>query len=643
MKTKSLLLFCIMVVSISFAQEKMSKADKYFYSYAYNSAIAQYKNEMRNAPLKNNQMLNLADAYYKLGDFENASKIYLDINKIDTTMSSHRFNKLLQSLAKTSNMDRVKSFLSSKRTSFSKELLENADFNFELLESISGDTADFNIFNIAANSPQADFASGFFKEKLLFTSARTQKAKSTYEPSGESYFDIYVGQINSDGNVFSANTFTQIPESKFHKATPYFSEELGKLFYILSNTTGEGELRFNEEGKNSLAIGMADTNGNFSFLLKDLGTSFYYPFFDTNSSRLYFAADLDDSYGGTDIYYVHTNNGQIMSEPTNLGPRINSPGNEIAPYIVGNSLYFSSDIFYGIGGMDVYKSRIDSDRTFGIPINLGKGINTESDEFGFILKDNGPAGLTGYFSSNRNGGKGNDDIYGFKTMESLGLKTFALKGRVVNLNSNNGVAKAQLRLMDKDGNVIKEVYCDDDGQFRFEIPWREQVTLQVTKERHSVFQVSYDQSEYEDVQQTSVTMGISFVDDLLSEQEEKSVIKLDKFYFDKGKAIITPVIQAELDKVVDAVQRFPQMKLQIETHTDSRGSSANNKRLSQQRADAIKLYLLKSGLSSTNITSSVGYGEEKITNNCTDGVYCLEFLHKKNDRSLIVVANADEL
>ncbi|MGB5667575.1 MAG: OmpA family protein [Maribacter sp.] len=642
MKTKSLLLFFFMVLTTSFAQEKMSKADKYFYSYAYNSAITQYQNELREAPLKNNQMLNLADAYYKVGDFENASKIYLDINKIDTTMSSHRFNKMLQSLAKTSNIDRVKSFLNSKRTSFSNELLENADFNFELLESVSGEVTDFNVFNINGNSPQADFAPSFYKDELLFSSGRIQKSKDKYEPSGESFLDIYVARINPDGNITSANAFTKIPESKFHKATPYYSEELNKLFYILSNTD-QGQLRFDDNGKNSLAIGIADSNGNLNFLLKDLSISFYYPYYDAKSSRLYFAANFDDSYGGTDIYYVFTNNGQIMSEPTNLGPRINSPGNEIAPYIFNNSLYFSSDIFYGVGGMDIYKSNMHSDQTFSIPINLGKGINSESDDFGFILKDNGPDGLIGYFSSNRKGGKGNDDIYGFKTKESPGLKTFALKGGVVNLNSKRGVAKAQVRVLDKDGNVIKEVYCDDDGQFRFEIPWREQVTIQATKERHSVFSVSYNQSEYESVQGRSFNMGISFVDDMLTEEEGKSVIKLENFYFDKGKADITPLIQAELDKVVDAVQRFPQIKLQIETHTDSRGSSNTNKKLSQQRADAIKLYLIKTGLSSNNIVSTIGYGEEKIINNCTDGVFCLDFLHKKNDRSLIVVANADEL
>lgn len=642
MKTKALILFCFTMLATSFAQEKKSKADILFYGYDYKNAIVAYQKEMVNAPLKNGQLLNLADAYYKLGNFENASKVYLDVHKRDTTMSNHRFNKMLQSLAKTSNTDRVKAFLSARQASFTNELLENVEFNYELLDASSDNESNFQVFNLNTNSPQTDFAPAFYKDRLLFSSGRVQKSKSMYEPTGESFLDIYVAQINADGNIFSANPFTEIPDSKFHEATPFFSEEIGKLFYTLSNTQG-GELRFDENGKNSLAIGMSDTRGELRFLLKDLSTSFYYPFFDAKSSKLYFAANFEDGFGGTDLYYVYTNNGQIMSEPTNLGPRVNSPGNEIAPYIFDGSLYFSSDIFYGIGGMDMYKTNMHSDGSFSIPINLGKGINTTFDDFGLILKDNGPEGLLGYFSSNRNGGKGNDDIYGFKVKEALGLKTFSIKGRVENLKSKGSISKAQVRLLDNDGGVIKEVYTNENGDFRLEIPWREQVTVQATKDRHSIFSVTYNESEYDSVQEGAINIGLSLIDDVLTEKEGKQVVKIQKFYFDKGNAEITPKIKIELDKVVDAVQRFPQLKLAIESHTNSKGSNKSNNQLSQRRADAIKTYLTKNGLSSSNILSATGYGEDKLINNCADGVFCLEFLHNQNERTHFVIANFDEL
>ncbi|MCK5443945.1 MAG: OmpA family protein, partial [Maribacter sp.] len=140
MKIKILSLLCLTIVATSLAQEKRSKADILFYGYEFKKAIVEYQSEMAERPLKNGQLLNLADSYYKIGDFNNASKIYLDIHKKDTTMSSHRFNKMLQSLAKTSNKERVKAFLSSRQTSFTNELLENAEFNYELLNSPEGNT-----------------------------------------------------------------------------------------------------------------------------------------------------------------------------------------------------------------------------------------------------------------------------------------------------------------------------------------------------------------------------------------------------------------------------------------------------------------------------------------------------------------------
>ncbi|MGB5437667.1 MAG: OmpA family protein [Maribacter sp.] len=630
-----------MIIATTFAQEKKSKADIFFYGYDYKSAIVEYQREMAKAPLKNNQLLNLADSYYKLGNYKDASEIYLDVNKKDSVMSNHRLNNMLQSLAKTSNVDRVRTFLNSKRNILPNELLENAEFNYELLSG-NDDTSEIQIINLNSNSPQADFGPGFYDDKLLFSSGRSKSNKKTYEPSGESYLDIYEGQINADGNVRNVTPFTAIAESRFHKATPFFSKELGKLFYVLSNTW-EGELLFDENGKNALAIALTDLKGSLTFLLKDLSTSFYYPFYDAASSKLYFAASFEDSYGGTDLYYVYTNNGQIMSEPTNLGPRINSPGNEIAPFIFENSLYFSSDIFYGIGGMDMYKANMHSDGSFGVPINLGKSINSTSDDFGLILRENGTEGLLGYFSSNRIGGKGNDDIYGIKVKNEIGLKTFTMKGRVVNLNSQEGILKAKVRLLDKDGTQIKEVYTDEDGEFRIEISWQDHITIEASKDRYSNFSSVFAENELEGLQEQGYDMGLSFIDDLLDEKEGKQVIKLQKFYFDTGKADISPVIQTELDKVVNAVKSFPQVKLAIESYTNSKGAKATNKKISQNRADAIRSYLMAHGVASSNIVSSTGFGEENLVNKCADGVYCLDFLHKQNDRTLIVITNAEEL
>ncbi|MEO9660497.1 MAG: OmpA family protein [Maribacter dokdonensis] len=636
MKFKFLITILIIIPLLGFAQDKKSKADNLFYGYRYQQAIAEYKKEMEKKPLTNHQLLNLADSYFSTGKYDNASELYLEVNKNDTIMSVNRFNKMLQSLSKNSERDRVKTFLRSKADKLSPELLENAEFNYSLLE-IPASNEDKTIRDLGVNSPQGDFSPAFYKNGILFSSSRSRNSKNVYEPTGESYLDIYFARISSTNTLLDVETFKEIPATEFHKSTPYYSTKLSTFFYILSNTE-DGELRYDENGKNALAIGTLSDNGRFRFILKDLSTSFYYPFFDDNTERLYFAANFDDSYGGTDLYYVYTNNGQIMSAPINLGPRINSPGNEIAPYIYEGSLYFSSDVFYGLGGMDVYKSNILANETYTIPVNLGEGINSVSDDFGFIIqKAKEGNGLSGFFASNRKGGKGGDDLYGFMLDKSPGLKTFALGGKVVNLRNKAGLEGAQVRLLSQNGDVLKEVVSNSDGSFRIEVPWMSQVTIQAMSDGYSIFSTTYSEEGMEEIQNSSYNMGLAKMEDLVTEREEKTVIKLDKFYFDKGKSTLNAQVEGQLKKVIDAVERFPQIRLRVLSYTDSRGSSSYNKRLSQDRANTIKQYLLNNGLGSHNILEATGYGEENIVNNCTNGAYCLDFLHKQNERTLFVV------
>ena len=637
MKITTTLAFLFFIPFLIVAQNKASKGDNLFYGYKYEQAIAEYKKEMVKNSLTNEQKLNLADSYLKTGSYDDAAKIYLEVNKNDTIMSVHRFNKMLQSLAKSADKEQIKTFLRSKSEKLSSELIENAEFNYSLLEgNVANDLV--GIEKLGVNSPQGDFSPAFYKDGLLFSSSRLKKSKGVYEPSGEAYLDIYFGKIDNAGNITSTENFTAIPDSQFHQSTPYYSDTLKTFYYIKSNTE-DGQMAFDENGKNALAIGSLKENGQFNFILKDLSTSFYYPFFDDKTQRLFFAANFEDSYGGTDLYYVYTNNGQIMSAPVNLGPRINSPGNEIAPYIFNGSMYFSSDVFYGIGGMDIYKSNILVDNSFSIPVNLGKEINSVADDFGFILKEDEQGKLQSYFASNRQGGKGGDDLYKLTLENAPGLKTFALQGKVVNLKNKTGISNAQIRLLNGNGDLVREGYTSENGDFRIEIPWQKQITVQAVKEGFSQYNTSYSEEGMEELQNSPYIMGLSQLEDLLTENEGKTTVKLDKFYFDKGKSSINPSVKVELDKVVEAVQRFPQLKLKIENHTDSKGNDSYNKKLSQDRADAIKKYLLTNGVSDTSILEAVGYGEEKIKNSCTNGVYCLDFLHKQNERTLFVIVN----
>lgn len=638
MKLKSIILFFLLSTVLSFGQ-KASKGDYFFYEYAYKDAIKEYNKEQGKNKLSNQQVLNLADAYLKTGNFEKASKLFIESFEKDSTLSNSYVNKLLIAISRSNDSTKLNTYTSKFKSFFNKELLENAEFNLEILSKNENQTLDFYIFNCNLNSPQADFSPAFYKDDVLFTSGRQKDNKKIYEPTGEGYLDIYSGKIQSDGDLTVPRAFSKIPSSKYHKATPFYVESLDFVIYMLSNADGD-DLLFDKNMKNTLAIGSVNQKGDFQYLLRDLSTSFYYPFYEASTQKLYFAANFEGGYGGTDIYYVFTNQGQIMSAPVNLGPRINSPGNEVAPYIFEGNLYFSSDIFYGLGDMDIYVSKIQTDNTFSIPVNLGDGVNSIQHDFGFIIKKN-TEGYLGYFSSNREGGKGQDDIYGFKVSEKPGLKTLVIKGIVENSNTSKGIENSIIQLLDKEGKLIKKTRSDVDGKYQFEIPFRAAYSLTASTKGYGIFSNSF-LIEPEAVTQT-INIPLSAADDIVEEKEGKTVLKLKKLQFNRSSSVVTASIASELDKVIAITKSFPTVLLNIESHTNSKGSSATNYTLSQSRADAIRNYLVSKGVNSKIISNAKGYGETKLTNQCKDGVFCLDFLHEKNERTNIEVLNFETL
>lgn len=643
MRRKLVLLFALFGIIHVWGQRKEKySADDYYFAYNYARAAELYEVQMRNGRITPVQELNLAVCYLKTKQYQKSADTFIYCYSKDTLsprlVDGFHFNYLMQSLSKSSHKEEFGTYLQEYGPLLGKELMENADFNLQLLSSSDDSDMNYEIFNPGINSKQNDFAPSFYGDKLLFSSSRLSSGKSRTN-SGLSYLDIFEADINEQGVGSFPKRFKGIPRSSFHKSTPSYAQGLNSFLYVLSNTEGS-DLAYDEKGKNSLAIGQKVIDGEFNYMLKDLGTSFYYPFYDELSGRLYFAAEFEEEgYGGTDIYFVYTNNGQIMSAPINLGPRINSPGNEIAPFIFEGSLFFASDIFYGRGGMDIYRSNIEDTNNFTIPVNLGDQINSPFDDFGLVIRNHGE-GLLGFFSSNRAESLGGDDLYGFRVDKKPGLKTLTLKGRVIKPYGNrDGIDNALIELYDGDGRLLKLVYTDEEGNYRIEVPWINSIVVKTSKKRYSLFNQLFDEEALNALQNQNLDIGLSLYDDLVTEKEGQMVLELEALEFGKGKTKVTPQIQSKLVKVVDFIKQFPDVQLRVETYTDSRGGSSTNFRFTQQRADAIKAHLLQQGVSSSNIPYAVGFGEQKIKNNCQNGVFCLEILHKQNQRTLFVVLN----
>ncbi len=211
-----ILIAFLFVSSFSFAQDKKSKGDDFFFEYKYPQAIIEYKKEKNEKPLSKRQLLNLADSYLQTGNYKNATDTYLEIYKEDTKISTYHFNNMLQAMAKTSGQDRVKAFLATKTDVLSNELLENAEFNYELQESEKANDLDYQIFNINSNGPASDFSPSFYKDdKLLFTSTRSLKTSKKKPNQEKEYLEIFVAKVGIDGQILNPNPFMDVPESEF--------------------------------------------------------------------------------------------------------------------------------------------------------------------------------------------------------------------------------------------------------------------------------------------------------------------------------------------------------------------------------------------------------------------------------------------
>jgi outer membrane protein OmpA-like peptidoglycan-associated protein len=633
--------FFLLVFGFLYAQ-KESKADRLYYEYAYSQAVEAYEKEKVKMGLSPQQELFLADAYFRTGRYDKASAVFMEVYKRDSLMTNAQFNTMLQSLSKTSGPDQVKAFLSTRSNQVSEELLVNANFNYETLEDTGLPIGQYSIFEPNINSPQSDFAPAFYgKDRILFTSGRPTEFKESYDPTGESFLSIFSVSITEKNVPVRPSPLSWVPRIGYHQATPFYSESLKEVFFVQSNMEEEA-MAFDPNGKNALAICRTNEDGFFQPLFRDLSTSFYYPFYDESSGRLYFAADFGTGYGGTDLYYVYSNNGQIMSEPLNLGPQINTPGNEIAPFIFEGSLYFSSDVFFGLGGMDIYKSEAQGVDFYSIPVNLGPGINSNKDDFGFIVRNSEQGGFEGYFASNRSGGLGKDDIYAFRSQEKPGLRTLAYRGTVRDL-SGEGVEKALIQFFDTDAAILKETYSSPDGSFRLEIPWRDSVWVAVGKERYET--IVLGNSATDEILSSGEPLEVSLtpLESIVVRQASRTILKMDDFHFERNSKRLTPDIMSILDLAALELKKFPGLRLRIESHTDSRGYKNTNLKLSQDRGAAIRDYLISKGVAPEVIAEVEGFGETQIINNCSDGVYCLDMLHEQNERYPFVVLNYDEL
>lgn len=321
------------------------------------------------------------------------------------------------------------------------------------------------------------------------------------------------------------------------------------------------------------------------------------------------------------------------STPKNLGNEINTSGRETFPFITDeNEIYFASDGFPGLGGLDVFVAKINTDGSFGEVQNVGDGVNSPMDDFAFLIDTNS---RRSFVSSNRNGGQGFDDIYKFLETRKLKCEQ-ELYGKVTDLITGLILPDSKISLFDSKFNLINTAVTDVNGIYTFPVECGLNYNVRASKTDYTTKEQKITIGK-NDKGRTNLpfalekeTCKVAIGDDL------GKCFGIKMIYFDLDKFNIRTEAALDLEKILDVLNQNPTMKLDIRSHTDSRQTFKYNEILSEKRAKSTIDWLVKNGVDPSRLTGK-GYGETQLVNGCSDGVNCSEEEHQMNRRSEFII------
>ncbi|MCH8533801.1 MAG: OmpA family protein [Flavobacteriaceae bacterium] len=656
--TKYIILFFVAFLfsNLSSAQvKKLKEADKMFENYAFIDAQEIYLEVAEAGYKSENLFKKLGDSYYFNSNLAEAHKWYEKLFELNENPSEHeyfyRYSQSLRSIEAYEKADKyMKTFENLTGSEDSRVTRIKSEANYlELIELQSG---KFEIEKLEINSDLSDFSPRFVGDSLLIFSSNRNVSKAVqriHEWNNQPYLNLY--QVNLDDSLNTNGTpefFLEELSSKFHEASATLTKD-GKTVYFTRNNFDNKKLVKSQDGYNYLKIykskkqedGSWTSPKELPFCSDEFNTA--HPALSPNEDKLYFASDGFDSLGMSDLFYVDINGEDDYGAPVNLGPDINTEGKESFPFISEDGLlYFSSNGHVGLGGYDVFVSSPDTNNSFGEPFNLGRPINSSKDDFSFIINDK--RGI-GFFSSNRN--EDNiDQLYRAILNDDLITRCQQyLEGKISENTTSKGIEGVQVELLDDELNSIGTKLTDVNGDYSFEVECNKRYVVRITKEGYKTFESlvktsdNYENSVLKDMSlEQGNELGVKQVkegDDL------RDILQLDPIYFELDEFGITNEAEVELEKVLAVLRNYPDMKIDIRSHTDSRAGDAYNKILSDKRAKATINYLVNKGIESNRV-SGKGYGETQLVNHCANNVDCSEEEHALNRRSEFIILNKNE-
>lgn len=635
-------------LTFSYAQKtQVKKADKLYDTYKYIDAIETYK-KVANKGYKSAEIFQkLGNSHYFNANYSESAKWYSELFVLEPVASDpeyyYRYAQSLKSVGEYTKADEyMEKFYQAKGDDHRAKLFLAERNYLEVIEESSGRYAIENAEIL--NSDLSDYGTTFYNGELIFTSTRkgSKLVSKNIGWNKQPFSVLYSSKVSPTGNLEEPKTFSEKLDSKVNESTPVFTQDGTTVYFTRNNYLKK--TRYSNEGVVLLKIYRATLkDGKWSDIIELPFNSDDYqvahPALSPDEKWLYFASDMPGTMGEADIWKVAINEGGSYGTPINLGPTVNTEGRESFPFVTNeNELYYASTGKPGLGGLDIFMSKISGDQ-YSEAINVGKPINGPMDDFALFIDTKS---RIGFFTSNREGGQGDDDIYKFTEYRKL-ICEHLITGVVTDVDTGEPLAQVEVSLFDQERNLLATTFTDDEGAYMFEndINCNRYYRIRAGKEDYST-EEKYAQTLQEDgVTQVDIALKIVKI---IPEpcMELNQFLNIPPIYFDLDKWNIRPDAEIQIAKILEVMKDYPQMKVEIGSHTDCRQTYAYNERLSDRRAKSTRDWLIKNGIAADRLTAK-GYGETQLVNDCacepTNESHCTEEQHQLNRRSIFKITS----
>ena len=453
------------------ADPYVREADRHYQQMAYARAATLYRTATELGAVNEHVTKRLAECSMRIGDTVEAERWYAVVVKFlnREPIDLYNYAEALKSNGRYEEaevwMDRYLALTQAEGNARRSNVTGFAR-KFQL------DQDRFTVRTTSVNTPYSDFGTAWLGQgRVVFSSSRNEPVMVERQAAwnGQPFLDLYTAEVTANGDLLNAQPLTGSVNTKFHEG-PATASTNGATLWFTRNNYFKGRSRKSQQGVSRLGLYRATLGNNGygseeQFLFNNSEVSIAHPALSADGKRLYFASDMPGGFGGTDIYVCMDQAGQ-WGEPQNLGPAINTAHNESFPFVAADgSLYFASNGHPGLGGMDIYMAAKGAEGEFASALNLGAPINGTKDDMAFIID---ASGKRGFFSSNRPGGKGDDDIYAFEMLATL-EERFLCTGVVIDDEYETPVSDVEVQLLTMEGELITATRTDAKGEYTFSV------------------------------------------------------------------------------------------------------------------------------------------------------------------------------